>query len=236
MKRTLLLFDIDGTILRSGGAGMRAMSRVANRLFGGENIWDGIEPGGSLDPVIFAQFAELNQLGDDPRHHDLFHEHYILELKSEFAASREAVRIMPGIHEAFDLLRERSARDGDVMLGLLTGNYTKAVPIKLEAVGVNPAWFEVTAFGDEGKTRPDLVAVAMRKYEKLTGEAADPRRIIVIGDTPRDVHCAHAHGCIALAVCTGGYDMEALRATGADVVVQDLADLSPLLKLIDTSQ
>ena len=72
----------------------------------------------------------------------------------------------------------------------------------------------------------------MRKYEKLTGEKADPRKVIVIGDTPRDVACARAHGCIAFAVATGGHAVETLEACGADVVVRDLADLSPLLKLI----
>lgn len=232
MPPFLLLWDIDGTILRSGGAGMKAMYKVAGRLFGEHHTWDGIDPGGNLDPAIFAEFARINKLGDDPSHHDTFHDHYLIELKSELAAARDAVRALPGIHEIFDTLRERSRTRGDLVMGMLTGNYTKAVPLKLEAVGVNPDWFEVTAFGDEGRTRPDLVAVALRKFEKLTGVPADPRRVIVIGDTPRDVACAHAHGCVCLAVATGGHGVEALLAAGADVVVTDLADPSPLLALI----
>ena len=233
MVKSLLLWDIDGTILRSGGAGMKAMYKVAGRLFGEHHTWDGIDPGGNLDPAIFAEFARINKLDDDPAHHDNFHDHYLVELKAELEAAREAVRAMPGIYEIFNVLRQRAKARRDIVMGLLTGNYTKAVPLKLEAVGVNPEWFEVTAFGDEGRTRPDLVAVALRKYEKLTGTPADPRRVIIIGDTPRDVACAHAHGCVCFAVATGGHSMDTLRAAGADVVVADLADPSPLFNLID---
>jgi phosphoglycolate phosphatase-like HAD superfamily hydrolase len=232
MPRHLLLFDIDGTLLKTGGAGMRAMARVAERLFGSQHKWDGIVASGNLDPVIFAEFVRLNQIADNPVHHQNFHDHYIEQLARELEDAKHAIEIMPGVHETFELLRRRAAERGDVVLGLLTGNYTKAVPIKLAAIGVDPAWFEVTAFGDEGKTRPDLVAVALRKYEKLHGEPADPRKVVVIGDTPRDVHCAHAHGCVALAVATGGYGMDELRTTGAEVVVKDLSDPTPLLRLI----
>ncbi|MCE9590785.1 MAG: HAD family hydrolase [Planctomycetes bacterium] len=230
---TLLLFDIDGTILKSGGAGMRAMYRVAERMFGEDHKWDGINPAGNLDPQIFAEFVALNRIERGHDHHQRFHDHYVDELRREFEASHHLVRVMPGIHEVFTLLHHRARHRGDVVLGLLTGNYTRAVPIKLGAVGVDVSWFTVTAYGDEGRTRPDLMPVALHKFHRLTGLPADRRRVIVIGDTPRDVECAHAHGCVALAVATGGHGVEELTAAGADVVVRDLADPSPLLALID---
>jgi phosphoglycolate phosphatase-like HAD superfamily hydrolase len=233
MTPFLLLWDIDGTILRSGGAGMKAMYKVAGRLFGEHHSWEGIDPGGNLDPAIFAEYARINRLSDDPAHHAAFHEHYLAELQAQLAAAGDAVLAMPGIHGLFALLRERQQTRRDIVMGLLTGNYTRAVPLKLEAVGVDPAWFQITAFGDEGKTRPDLVALARKKFERLTGHAPDIRRVIVIGDTPRDVQCAHAHGCVSLAVATGGHSVEVLRDAGAEVVVPDLADPSPLLRLID---
>ncbi|MCX5661310.1 MAG: HAD hydrolase-like protein [Planctomycetota bacterium] len=231
---TLLLFDIDGTILRTGGAGMRAMSRVAARLFGDHFTWEGIDSGGHLDPLIFAEAAAINGLGDDPAHHERFHDHYVVELREELR--RSTIEIMPGIHGLLAALREREAAARDIVMGCLTGNYTRAVPLKLASVGVQSDWFRVCAFGDEGRTRPDLVALAMRKYEAHTGHKAHPRRVIVIGDTPRDVACAHAHDCLVLAVATGSYTVEKLVAAGADRAVESLADPRPLLEMIEASQ
>lgn len=231
MTPALLLFDIDGTILRTNGAGMRAMYRVAGRLFGEHRKWDGINPAGNLDPQIFAEFASLNGIDNHPDHHSRFHDQYLDELERELDVSRDQIKVMPGIHEIFAMLHLRAQRERDVVLGLLTGNYTRAVPIKLDRIGVDTSWFTITAFGDEGRTRPDLVAVALRKYEQRYGTPADRRRVIVIGDTPRDIECAHAHGCVVLAVATGGHSVTQLAA--ADVVVQDLADPSPLMMMID---
>lgn len=233
MHPVLLLFDIDGTILRSGGAGMRAMSSVAGRMFGDHHKWDGITAAGNLDPLIFNEFVSRNAIPHGAGRHEQFRDAYLDELRREFELSRHRVEVMPGIHDLFAMLRERARVRRDVVLGLLTGNYTGAVPIKLGAVGVDASWFEITAFGDEGRTRPDLVAVAMKKYQHRFARQAQPRRVVVIGDTPRDIHCAHAHGCLAVAVATGGHSVAELAASGADVVVRDLSDPTPLLVLID---
>jgi phosphoglycolate phosphatase-like HAD superfamily hydrolase len=91
----------------------------------------------------------------------------------------------------------------------------------------------VNAFGDEGKTRPDLVALALRRCAETAGFTPDSRSVIVIGDTPFDVECAHAHGCVAFAVATGLHRADELRKTGADVVVDDLSDPAPLFDLLD---
>ena len=118
-------------------------------------------------------------------------------------------------------------------LGLLTGNYSDAIPIKLSAIGIEPAWFEVTAFGDEAADRRALAALAISKYEGQLGATIAPRRVVVVGDTPRDVDCAHAHGCYAFAVATGRYDAAALAAAGADRVVDDLSDPTPLIQTVE---
>ena len=228
----LLLFDIDGTLMRSRGAGMRAMATVADRLFGEGFQWEGVIPAGSLDPIIFAEAAALNKLEDIDKHHAMFESHYVNELEKELAEHLDQVEVMPGIFDLLDYLHQRSLADRDLILGLLTGNYTRAVPVKLNAAGFDTTWFEITAFGDEAASRPDLVALAMRKFEAAYGVAARPDRVIVIGDTPRDVHCAKAHDCVAFAVSNGGFSMAELEEAGADVVVQDLADPSPLLRLL----
>lgn len=224
----LLLFDVDGTLLVTGGAGMRAMRRVAAELFGDQFTWDGIEVSGHLDPLIFSEAASLNGL-DPSLHHEEFRHRYLGALREELERGRGGVRAMPGVHETLARFRARV----DVTLGLLTGNYTDAIPIKLGSIGVDPSWFSVSAFGDEADSRPALVALVLEKYSRRLGFAADPRRVIVVGDTPRDVACAHAHGCIAFAVATGPYEVSELRAAGANVVVSDLGDPSPLLELVD---
>lgn len=231
---TLLLFDIDGTIIIGGGAGMRAMYRTAEEMFGPTFKWDGVESAGNLDPLIYEQAASVNKIHDWRDHHTKFHDRYIEHLHEEFTTrARALVRRAPGIVGTIELLRERVSLKGDVVLGLLTGNYTKAVPIKLAAVDVDQAWFPITAFGDEGRTRADLVEVAMKKYGQTYGAPPNPKRVIVIGDTPRDIACAKAHGCISLAVATGTHTLATLESCDPDVAVLDLSDPAPLLELIE---
>lgn len=233
MTRTLMLFDVDGTLLHTGGAGMRAMRRAASGLFGEGFRWDGVQVSGHLDPMIFAAAVANNGLTVDAGLHERFRESYLDLLRVELAARPEAVRLMPGVREALVLLRGMGGVPAVPVLGLLTGNYSGAVPIKFEAVGLDPRWFTITAFGDEAPSREDLVAMAMSKYRVRWGEPIGPRRVVVIGDTPRDVACARAHGCVAFAVATGPYSAQELEAAGADVVVQDLTDPRPLLRFVE---
>ena len=227
--KPLVLFDVDGTLLLTGGAGMRAMKAVACELFGMTFRWDGIVVSGHLDPLIFAEAAALNGLDDVATHHERFRRRYLEQLVVELELGRAQIRIMPGIRESLSRLRETRA----ATLGLLTGNYSDAIPIKLSAIGIEPAWFEVTAFGDEAADRRALAALAISKYEEQLGATIDPRRVVVVGDTPRDVDCAHAHGCYAFAVATGRYDAAALAAAGADRVVDDLSDPTPLIQTVE---
>jgi phosphoglycolate phosphatase-like HAD superfamily hydrolase len=233
MHPILLLFDIDGTMLLTGGAGMRAMAQVARQMFGESFRWEGIDPGGHLDPLIYHEAAQLNGIDRAHEHHAAFHDLYIAELELELTRSRHAVRCLPGVAAVVDQLRHRAREQGDVVLGLVTGNYARAVPVKLASIGIDPRWFTVNAFGDEAPTRPQMVALAMRRFEQQVGAAAHGRRVVVIGDTPRDVACAHANGCLAFAVATGSYSVAQLEQAGADHAVPDLADPAPLLTLVD---
>src|SRR4029079_15724715 len=92
--------------------------------------------------------------------------------------------------------------DASATLGLVTGNYARAVPLKLRAVGIDPAQFVVGAFGDDAPTRPELVRLAIDRW-RARGAHPDPARVVVIGDTPRDVDCARKNGCRSVAVATG---------------------------------
>lgn len=228
----LLLFDIDGTMLSTDGAGMQAMRHTAEAMFGPTFSFDGVDPGGGLDPWIFAEAARRSGVLDAEDQVPCFRDRYLAELERQLAVRRGHIRIMPGILELIDHLHAGVAAGANHVLGMLTGNFTGAVPLKMAAIGVDLQRFSVTAFGDEAPTRPDLVALAMRRYTQRTGIAPRPGRVIIIGDTPRDVHCAHAHGCVAFAVATGKYTREDLVAAGADHVVEDLADPDLLLSLL----
>ena len=233
MTKTLLLFDIDGTLLKAGGAGMRAMRRAGGRVFGDGFRWDGLNVAGSLDPLIVAQAAQNNGLVVNEWDQKTFREQYLLELEQDLARNGHLVKTMPGVHDLLDRLRRRARTEGDLVVGMLTGNYRRAVPLKLATINVDPAWFRVMVCGDEAPTRPDLVGLAMRRYEVLTGEPAVPSRVVVIGDTLRDVACAQAHGCVAFAVATGEYGMDELQAAGAEHVVPDLSDPTRLLAMLE---
>lgn len=236
MTKALLLFDIDGTLLRTEGAGMRAMLTAFRRLYGHQFTMRGVEVSGYMDPLIFADAMAINGLAHDPAQHVTFRDTYVAQLREDLGSSRERAAVIDGISDVLGMLRRRADQRRDVVLGLLTGNYTAAAPVKLTAAGIETGWFRVTAFGDEAPTRPDLVPLAMGKYQRLVGERAEPRGVVVIGDTPRDVACAKAHGCTAFAVATGRFGVDELRDAGADIVARDLTDPAPLIDLIDSIQ
>src|SRR5262245_44961506 len=181
---------------------MRGMARAARKLYGDGFHWDGGSASGRLDPLILEDALGRNGLTPSDDGHRLFHDAYLAELAIELELVRERARAMPGVHDVIARLRVRSATQKDVVQGLVTGNYARAAPLKLRACGFDPTWFEIAAFGDEGRTRPDLVALALRRCQERLAWTPDPRAVIVIGDTPLDIECAPAHGCVAFAVAT----------------------------------
>ncbi len=223
----LVLFDIDGTLLRAQGVGLRVMERVGRSLLGPAFTLEGIDFGGALDPWIFGQAAQ--RLGhDDPSHlHPTFRDAYLVELARELGDDDRRPVLLPGVLAALAAFRD----DPIATLGLVTGNYARAVPLKLRAAGIDPEQFVVGAFGDDAPTRPDLVRLAMEQW-RARGAAPDPRRVVVIGDTPRDIDCAKKNGCRSIAVATGWHTVEQLEAAGADLVVRDLTALMPLLETV----
>jgi phosphoglycolate phosphatase-like HAD superfamily hydrolase len=120
------------------------------------------------------------------------------------------------------------AEAGDLAIGLLTGNYRETGRLKLSRAGLDPDGFKPCIWGDQAKTRPGLVRLALDRSKAL-----DPRKVIVIGDTPQDVNCAKVNDCQAVAVATGSFTLEELSDAGADLALSDLRDAGPLLRLID---
>jgi phosphoglycolate phosphatase len=226
--KNLLLFDIDGTLLRGHGAGTRAMLRAGRALHGHGFSLDGIMIGGGMDPVIFASAIERLGILEPHLHQDAFRDRYLQELAHELATAELRPYLLPGVVALLETLAARK----DVVIGLVTGNYRAAVPIKFASVELDPAQFVIGAFGDCGPTRPELVRIARERAHAHAGRLIEAERTIVIGDTPRDVACALHHGCVCLAVATGGHTEEELRRAGAQHIAADLRDPDVLLSLL----
>lgn len=234
MPHPMFLFDIDGTLVDTGGAGIRAMHAAAQQLFNGHLSFEGIDTAGRLDIALFSEAAVRSGYTEQPGDLSRLREVYADLLKQELKQSADRVRALPGTLDLLTRLQQkvRSSPDDSPVVGCLTGNFGVAARIKLRATGFDPAWFTITAFGDEAETRPGLTALALRRYAAAYGQGADPQRVVVIGDTPHDIDCAHAHGCVAFAVATGRFSREELEAAGADVVVEDFADPAELLEYL----
>lgn len=220
----LILFDIDGTLLLTQRAGMRAMLAAAQELFGDHVSFDGVEFAGRLDPLIFTDMARRHAIDPDAAH-DRFRAAYLRHLQRSFA-EKPTAELLPGVRE---LIGEMATHD-DITLGLLTGNYPETGRLKIETAGLDPEAFPVAAWGIDAPERNDLPPVAMRRYADLHGRAIAAERVIVIGDTVHDVRCAKAHGCRALAVGTGpSYELAQLVAEGPGLAVNDLSDTAAVM-------
>jgi len=224
MSRRLLLFDVDATLVLTGGAGGRAMTAVFAEMFGIDDGFAGIAMAGRTDPAILADALARAGLAIDAGVEDQFRTAYCRRLREEIAPPAAGKRTMPGVVELVAALAPRP----DVFLALLTGNYEEGARIKLEHFDL---WrhFRCGAFGDDASDRPALVPIARARAAALgAGEVADDR-VFVIGDTPLDVACALASGVRAIGVATGGYDAGSLRAAGAHVAFDDLSDTHAVL-------
>lgn len=227
--RKLVLFDIDGTLVLTGGAGLRAMNRAIEGVFGHRDGLDNIPLAGRTDLAILADAVRpLGRELDGPLLADL-QRRYVANLAEEIQhPGRGQKGVMPGIHE---ILQQLSRRD-DVLLGLLTGNFEEGAQVKL---GHFDLWrhFRCGAFGGDAGDRNLLVAFAVERARACGLPEIRRSDVVVIGDTPHDVACAHAAGATAVAVATGGSSLEELRATGAEYVFQDLGDTKAFLRLLE---
>jgi phosphoglycolate phosphatase len=222
----VILFDIDGTLMRGHGSGSRALLRAGRAVCGEAFNLEGITISGGLDMAIYESAARAMGMMDPEALHEAFRARYLLELASELASSSPRAELLPGV---LPLLAALDART-DVAVGLLTGNYRAAVPIKFKAVGLDYV-FAAGAYGDDARLRHGLVPIALERFAQL-GRRAAAAQVVVVGDTPRDVECAVKNGCRCLGVATGMYGEAALHDAGAHRVVPDLRDPDALLSLL----
>lgn len=221
----LLLFDIDGTLLLSGRAGVRSMTIAFERLFGVADAFAGIEIAGRTDSYLLSQALEHARLSDTAEAHERFRTTYLEILADEIHRPGEGRKeVMPGIRELLATI------GGDPMLhaALLTGNYQDAARIKLSYFQLT-RFFEWGAFGEEASDRNEL---ARRAMERAIERAVPPdarANTCVIGDTPHDIACARAIGARAIAVATGVCGVEELSTAKPDAIFEDLRDTQAVL-------
>src|SRR5215203_1660236 len=217
-----LLFDIDGTLVSTGGAGAVAWRRAFEELHGIPADIGKFTDAGMTDPDVGAKTFEA-VLGRRPSAHELAQVvQRRLEHLPEAVAESEGYRVLPGVPER---LRQLS-HDGH-LLGLITGNGDGAAYIKL-ARGDLMRWFTFGAYASAGVDRPGIVRRAVERGEAMLGCDVPNEDIFVVGDTPLDVSAAHAVDCTAIAVATGHFDADALREAGADHVLETLEEELPL--------
>jgi phosphoglycolate phosphatase-like HAD superfamily hydrolase len=225
--RTLILFDIDGTLVLTGGAGGRAMSLAFEEIFSVRDAFTGMPMAGRTDAWILADGAAAHGIPPDAPELARFHDAYIRHLLVELEKPGARKGVMPGVRELLDSLAGRD----DLQVALLTGNYEAGARIKLEYFDLW-RYFPCGAFGDDAPNRNGLVPKAIARVAACGGPQFEAADAVVIGDTPLDVACAAVVGARSIAVATGSHTVDDLRAAGADVVMQDLGDTGEVLRVI----
>lgn len=222
-----ILFDIDGTLLDSGGAGSTAFNMAFEEMFTIREAFRSIPMAGKTDRQILNEAFERYRIDHANGNVPEFYRNYVRLLRAYIRKTSGHVK--PGIREA---LRELQARK-EYILGLLTGNIEEGARVKLDFFGLN-SFFSVGAYGSDAEDRNELLPIAVDKLYQLYSVTVDFRDCIVIGDTPRDVGCSKPYGAFSVAVATGPYDAGTLSAAGADMVFDDLSDTQALLSCIET--
>lgn len=212
----LVLFDIDGTLIRTGGAGVRAFERVCASEFGIANAVERLNFAGRTDHSILREFFELYKIEHRPEHAERFFDRYAFWL--DYFMRQLNGEVCPGARK-FILDLERFPEPP--LIGLLTGNIRLGAEIKLRHFSM---WdfFRMGAFGDDHECRDELAGIARDRGCQMLSRQLSGEEILVIGDTPLDIRCARSIGARVLAVATGGATMDGLRPHSPDWLVEDL--------------
>lgn len=221
----LVLFDIDGTLLLTDGAGRRAIQRALLEQAGTAGPIDAHRFDGKTDPQIVRELLSLagHPGAEDPARIAAVCERYLDLLEDELARPGQRTRLLAGVPELLAALTGPET-DRRALVGLLTGNLERGATLKLRSAGVDPARFAVGAYGSDAPHRPLLPAIARQRAEASCGHAIPGADVVIIGDTPDDVAAARGIGARTIGVATGFYDVAALAAAGASRVFADLSD------------
>ncbi len=224
----ILLFDIDGTLILSGGAGLRAMNRAFYDLHNVQNAFDGISLSGRTDTWIIRTAMSRAGVAIDDKTVNAFKEHYFERLSQEIVKPGRKKQVMPGVTSLLKGLRQRK----DIVLGLLTGNWEKSGRIKLAHFDLSEP-FKFGAFADDSPDRNMLLPFAVSRYVQLYNEEPSVENIYIIGDTPFDIKCAKPHGARSVAVGAAHYSVDELARHEPDHLLPTLQNADEFHKIID---
>lgn len=212
----LVLFDIDGTLIRTGGAGVKAFAKVFATEFGAEDGFERLKFAGRTDLSLVREFFGAHQIPATPENFERFFERYVFWLDQILATSK--TEVCPGVREFLEELRQLQSPP---LLALLTGNIRLGAEIKLRHFGL---WelFATGAFADDSEDRNRIAAIAMQRGSRVLGKNLRGDQVLIIGDTPLDIGCGRAIGARVLAVATGGAKLEEILPHRPDWAVKDL--------------
>ena len=212
----LILFDIDGTLIRSGGAGMKAFARAFETEFGLADGSEKLKFAGRTDVSLVREFFSHHGITPDATHFDRFFEKYLFWLNQLNVECQGEV--CPGIHP---FLNELGMQASPPAVGLLTGNIRRGAEVKLRHYGL---WgkFAFGGFADDHEERDHIAAIAKERGEEVLRTKLRGEEVLVIGDTPLDIRCARAIGAKVLAVATGGSPLAELQEHKPDWAVEDM--------------
>ena len=216
----ICLFDIDGTLIASGGAGKAALEAALAEEFGVLPTLDKLQLSGRTDRAIAADLFRLHSIDDTPENHERLRNTYLRHLPRHLRAAR----VLPGVAELLAHLAERP----DVAVGLLTGNVRAGAKAKLGFFGLYD-YFAFGGFGDHHVERDDVAREALSEVQRRFNGTIRPERIWVIGDTPLDIRCARSIGARAAAVATGWHSLAELAEHQPDLLLPDLSNPDLLL-------
>ncbi len=218
---TAILFDVDGCLISTGGAGTKSWRDAFDRLHSIPADIGEFTEGGMTDPEV-GRLTFARVLGREPTDREMARllGAYLEQLVKEVEQS-PGYRVMPGVTALLPRLV-----DAGIMLGLVSGALEAAAHIKLARGGLN-RFFSFGGYGSDSSDRGELTRMAIDRCSRLHGHPTDPTRVLVVGDTPRDIEAAHAVGAVAVGVATGKYTVEALRSAGADHVLTTLEEPLP---------
>ena len=212
----LVLFDIDGTLLHTGGAGIKAFAKVFVTEFNAVDGFERLKFAGRTDLSLVREFFNHHGIAATSRNFERFFERYVFWLDHILVQCESRT-----CHGVVEFIRDLRALPQPPLLGLLTGNIRLGAEIKLRHFGL---WdlFEAGGFADDHEERDHIAAIAHQRGSRLLKESLPGEQVLVIGDTPLDIRCARAIGAKVLAVATGGHSLEELKQHQPDWAVEDL--------------
>lgn len=224
----LLLFDIDGTLIRSNGAGREVLGLALQEVFGTVGPLDSYHMSGKTDPRIIIDLMGVAGISQDEVVVKLPE---VYELMAQFGRKifpQREMKMCIGIPELLAALKDETG----VVLGLLTGNAKLTAPLKLAAAGVDSAQFKVGAYGSEALDRNELPAIGIERANQLTGYEFNGYNTVIIGDTPADILCARAGSATAVAVASGWHSEATLRKYRPDHLFENLSETRKVVDVL----